>query len=190
MQKSFSIDDGVLVFGVGCLIAAMTLLFIFVDRMYLMGAIESGTPGIELSLDIIKEVFDFHKFVTVGLVLTWCSIVSVKFSYLFLFKRLIDRLRPMIIYWWFVAVFNAIISVYGAVVYFAICPQFYSLKSCEYSLCETEVASHVWLTLDLVHCTSGEGVQRAFAFSISQMVLDIISDLLSESNTGHANLEH
>ncbi len=190
VQKNFSIDDGLLLFGVGCLIAAMTLLFIFVDRMYLVGAIESGTLGIEHSSAIIKDVFDLHKFVTVGLVLTWCSIISVKFSYLFLFKRLIDRLRPMIIYWWFVAVFNAIISVYGAAVYFAICPHFYSLRSCEYNLCETEVASHLWLTLGLVQCTSGEGVQRAFAFSISQMVLDITSDLLSESNMGHMNLEH
>lgn len=138
VQKSFSIDDGVLLFGVGCLIAAMAMLFIFIDKLYLAGAAEADTPGIGLPSDFIEETFDLQKLVVVALILTWCSIASVKFSYLFLFKKLIDRLPPMIIYWWFVAAFNAIISAYGATVYIAACPDFYSFKSCEYCLCEQQ----------------------------------------------------
>ena len=138
VQKNFSLDDGVLLFGVGCLIAAMALLFTFIDKMYLVGATQSDPPGIELPSDFIEEAFVFQKFVTVALILTWCSIVSVKFSYLFLFKKLIDRIRPMIIYWWFVAVFNATISLYGASVYIAACPDFYSLKACEFWLCKKQ----------------------------------------------------
>ena len=138
MQKTFSIDDGVLLFGVGCLIAAMGLLFTLIDDMYLVEVTEAGTPGVVLPSDFLEDAFNFQKYVAVALILTWCSIVSVKFSYLFLFKKLIDRMPPMIMYWWFVAVFNAIISAYGATVYIAACPEFYTFKSCEYCLCQKQ----------------------------------------------------
>ncbi|KAL9133287.1 MAG: hypothetical protein Q9175_005537, partial [Cornicularia normoerica] len=107
----------------------MAMLFIFIDKLYLVGAAEADTPGIGLPSDFIEETFDLQKLVVVALILTWCSIASVKFSYLFLFKKLIGRLPPMIIYWWFVAAFNAIISAYGTAVYIAACPDFYSFKS-------------------------------------------------------------
>ena len=131
VQKQFSADDGLLLFGIGCLICAMGLLFTFADRMYLVGAIESETQEIRLPSNFTEQAFDFQKLCTVALILTWCAIVSVKFSYLLLFKKLIDRLRPMIIYWWCVAVFNALISAYGAAVYVAACPTFYNTKACE-----------------------------------------------------------
>lgn len=133
MQKSFSVDDGVLLFGVSCLIAAMALLFTYVDKLYLVGAVQSGAPGIELPSDFIEEAFLFQKLGAAALILTWCSIVSVKFSYLFLFKKLIDRIPPLIIYWYFVAAFNAAVSAYGAAVYIAACPECYSLRSCEFA---------------------------------------------------------
>ena len=131
VQKTFSIDDGVLLFGICCLIAGMGLLLHFDDKMFLVGATESGMPNIQLPSDFIEQAFDFQKLVTVALILTWCAIVSVKFSYLFLFRKLIDRLPRMITYWWFVVAFNGIISAYGAAVYIAACPDFYSLKSCK-----------------------------------------------------------
>ena len=163
----------------------MTLLFNFIDDMYVveyvLQAIEPGKQGIKTS-DVFKEAFDFHKFVTIGLILTWCSIVSVKLSYLLLFKKLVDRLPRMIAYWWFVAAFNAIISVYGAVVYIAVCPQFHSLKACECILREVREYPSSCLTLDLVGCAMGKGVQRTMALSISQMVMDITGDLLSACN--------
>ena len=132
VQRQFSIDDGILLFGVACLMSAMALLFTFADRMYLVGAVEAGVTDIDLPSDFIQQAFDFHKLVTVALVLTWCSIVSVKFSYLFLFKRLINRIRPLIIYWWFTAVFNGMISIYGGIVYGVACPEYYSLKACKF----------------------------------------------------------
>lgn len=109
----------------------MSLFYTFVDRLYLLGAVEHGTPGVTLPPDFISQMFELQKLSAVAMILTWCSIVSVKFSYLLLFKRLIDRVRPMVIYWWIVAVFNGMISAYGASVYIAACPDFYDLRSCE-----------------------------------------------------------
>ena len=86
----------------------------------------------------------------------------------------------MIMYWWVVAVFNAIISAYSATVYIAACPEFYTFKSCEYCLCQKQSAPQSWLTCWLVQCVFGKGLQRSIALAISQMVLDITSDLLRE----------
>lgn len=107
--------------------------------MYLVGATETGMLGVVLPADFIQQAFEFHKLVTVALILTWFSIVSVKFSYLFLFKRLIDRMPLMVIYWWVVAVFNGLISAYGAAVYIAACPDFYNMKSCKFLLFDEQV---------------------------------------------------
>ena len=107
----------------------MVLLFKFVDKLYMVEALETGMTDVEFPADFVEEAFDFGKFVTVALILTWCSIVSVKFSYLFLFRKLIDRMHLMLIYWWVAVIFNALISMYGAAVYVAACPYYYSLKS-------------------------------------------------------------
>lgn len=180
LQKQFSIDDGILLFGIACLVCAMVLLFTFIDKMYVVGASEAGLPGLVFPLDFLDQAFDFQKLVTVSLILTWCSIVAVKFSYLFLFRKLIDRIRPLVIYWWFVAVFNAMISAYGAAVYIAACPDFYSIEACESMSSGWAKTLLSNLTFNLVQCAWGAGLQRSIAFSISQMVLDIVGDLLSE----------
>lgn len=132
IQKQFSSDDGILLFGLACLIAAIGVLLTIVDKMYLIGASESGNlTDVPLPDDFIEQAYVFQKMVTVSLVLTWCSIVSVKFSYLFLFRRLIGRIPKMTTYWWIAVVYNAMISIYGGIVYGVACPDFYSLKACK-----------------------------------------------------------
>ncbi|CAF9924998.1 hypothetical protein IMSHALPRED_006347 [Imshaugia aleurites] len=158
IQKQVSIDDGILLFGILCLISAMVLLFIFVDDLFLVEALEGNTIPADLPVDFLQGVFDFERLVVGALVLTWCAIISVKFSYLFLFRKLIDRLRPMVIYWWVAVVFNALISIYGIIIYAGIRPWYCTTNS--------------------VECLQGNGLDRSFAFAISQMVLDIVGDLL------------
>lgn len=104
------------------MISAIVLLFIFVDDLFLVEALEGNTIPADLPVDFLQQVFDFEKLVVGALVLTWCAIISVKFSYLFLFRKLIDRIRPMVIYWWVAVIFNALISIYGIVIYAAIRP--------------------------------------------------------------------
>ena len=93
-----------------------------VDKLYLVEALEGDSVPIGLPVDFLQQVFDFEKLVTGALVLTWCSIISVKFSYLFLFRKLIDRLRPMKIYWYIAVVFNAVVSIYGLIIYAVVRP--------------------------------------------------------------------
>lgn len=158
IQKQLSIDDGILLFGILCLISAMVLLFIFVDNLYLVEALEGNVIPTDLPVDFLQGVSDFERLVVGAMVLTWCSIISVKFSYLFLFRKLIDRVRSIVIYWWVAVVFNALISIYGIIIYAGVRPWYCTTNS--------------------VECLQGGGLDRSFAFAVSQMVLDILGDLL------------
>ena len=95
----------------------MVLLFIYVDDLFLVEALEGNTIPDNLPVDFLQHVLDFEKLVAGAMVLTWCAIISVKFSYLFLFRKLIDRIRPMVLYWWVAVAYNALISIYGIVIY-------------------------------------------------------------------------
>lgn len=131
IQRQIGIDDAFLLFGTGCLIAAVGLLFNYVNKMYMVEAFIIGVPNVELGPNFVEDAFWFQKVIAVALILTWCSLVAVKFGFLFIFKKLVNRLRPLLIFWWVTVIFNAAVSAYGASVYIAACPHFYSFKSCK-----------------------------------------------------------
>ena len=133
IQKQFSIDDGILFLGTLSLISATVLLFVFIDGLFLVEALEGDSIPPDLPVDFLQQVSIFERFATGALVLTWCAIICVKFSYLF-FRQLIDRLQPMKVYWWIAVVFNGVISIYGIVVYAAIRPWYCTTTSGELSV--------------------------------------------------------
>ena len=165
IQKQLSIDDGILLFGILCLISAMVLLFIFVDDLFLVEALEGNTIPASLPVDFLEHVTQFEKLVVGALVLTWCSIISVKFSYLFLFRKLIDRIRPMVLYWWVAVVFNALISIYGIIIYAGVRPWY----------CTTISGTSWILTLthpfDLRITTDGFGLSGVLAGRWSRQII-------------------
>ena len=58
MQKQLSVDDGFLLFGIGCLICAMAMMFTFTEKMYLVEVVLLGSPKLQLSLKFFQESFD------------------------------------------------------------------------------------------------------------------------------------
>lgn len=54
--------------------------------------------------------------------------MAVKFSFLALFKRLIDQIYCLKVYWWVVVAFNLAVTAYGAAAYIIPCPEFRSRK--------------------------------------------------------------
>ena len=132
VQKQISVDDGFLVVALCCLISAMTIMYtVTVDRMYLAEALTLGLPDADLPPDFLQQAFHFQKWVTVTLMLVWCAIMAVKFSFLFFFRNLINRIRPLIIYWWVITVYNVAVLGYGVTVYYLACPHYYSIKACK-----------------------------------------------------------
>ena len=104
----------------------------FMDTLYLFEALAYRVPTLQLPPDWKQRTLNMHQMGTVALILAWCSIASVKFSFLFLFRRLIDRLPNLMIYWWVVVIFNAVVAVYGAAICVLTCPWYYDDRSREF----------------------------------------------------------
>lgn len=127
MQKEFALDDAFLAFGTACLIAAMAVLYINMDDMYFTEALTYAPTLFTFQPDL-NRVFEFRKLVTASLILTWVAMMAVKFAFLALFRRLIDRIPPLIRYWRVVVAFNLAVAGYGASVYVIACPHFSGAK--------------------------------------------------------------
>ena len=95
-----------------------------IDKMYLVEALITDLPGIELPADLLQEVNAFHKWISTVDMLCWAAIMAVKFSFLVLFRRLIQGIKSLVLYWWIVTLFNIGTLGYGASVYFVLCPHF------------------------------------------------------------------
>jgi hypothetical protein len=133
VQKQFTIDDGFLLLGLCFMIIGFCLLFTYIDGMYLAQAFILVGPSIVVSAppNFLTIVFDYQKMALVSLCSTWCVIICVKMSFLLFFRKLIDKMPPLILYWRITLGVNIIVSVYGFAVYLVACPYFYSLKASE-----------------------------------------------------------
>ncbi|KAI4197796.1 MAG: hypothetical protein LQ350_005701 [Teloschistes chrysophthalmus] len=140
-QRQFSVDDGLLAMAVCCLICSVVIMYsVALDKMYqiqqlsaaLPFALSIGFPIDDMPLDsqFLQDSYDFLKWITVSQALAWTSVMAVKFSFLFLFRKLIDRMPPLITYWWLVLTFNIIALGYGLSTYFLYCPYFNDPKLC------------------------------------------------------------
>ncbi|KAI9034934.1 Glycineserine hydroxymethyltransferase [Aspergillus affinis] len=150
-----------------CLTLAFALLLIgfgflheqILDRMYLIASLqrqagEKVIPGPEW----MQLSSEFHKWVTICSIITWCSIMMVKFSFLFFFKRLIDSILHWWIYWIFVTLYNVGNLGYGVAIYYTGCPFFFDPRG--------------------LQCVFGPYKKLFVTELIAQMVLDIIGDIL------------
>ncbi|KAL8811957.1 MAG: hypothetical protein Q9200_001390 [Gallowayella weberi] len=138
------------------------------DKMYRIQALSAALP-IALSSGfnvnaisgdgvILQQTHEYLKWITVNQTLAWSSVIAVKFSFLSLFRRLIERMPPLIIYWWFVVVFNLVAFGYGLSTYFLICPHYNDSQ--------------------IYECSLPSGFQRLIRHGIAQAAMDIIGDLL------------
>ncbi|KAF1343460.1 hypothetical protein EJ07DRAFT_130650 [Lizonia empirigonia] len=160
-RKPLAFDDGFLLIGLATLIAALVIFYTkVIEPMYLTFALITRTPGVVSPPveDLAKMSDDFRVNVTVTLILCWCTIMAVKFSFMFFFKKLIGRLPTLTIYWWIIFAYNVIVLGYGASVYYVVCP--YSGGDPRGFLCNT----------------TGKG--PLVAHSTAQMTLDLFGDTL------------
>ena len=96
-----------------------------IDRMYLIVSLqrqakEEVIPGPER----MQLSSQFHKWITICSMTTWCTTVVVKFSFLIFFKRLIDFILRWWLYWIFVTLYNVGALGYGVAIYYTSCPFF------------------------------------------------------------------
>lgn len=124
MQKQqIAIDDVLILLALSLLIASSTVMYHEVlDRMYQLSALQEGID-VEIP-DLMEMSYQYHKFYTICLMLGWTSFNAIKFSFLFFFKRMIDRLPTWMIYWWIVVVYTTGVMAYGFATRYVSCPYF------------------------------------------------------------------
>lgn len=168
------------------MIAAMVVLYIDIDNLYLTEALTYAQSSLPLKPEdmnkIMNRVYEFRKMSTASLILTWVALMSVKFSFLALFRRLIERMPRLIKYWWAVVIFNLAVTGYGAAVYVVACPHFSGRKVGKIRSAQTIHHSTKHLAnLGAVQCLGGEMRKKTVRYALSQLVLDVFGDLLSEA---------
>ena len=102
--RRFYVDDYFLIFACVCLTASTVLGFINVDNLYWEQEIDYS-PGLIIELmeqhvDIAAHINTYERLYRSYPVLLWAAIFAVKFAYLAFFRRLVDRIRPFLTYWW------------------------------------------------------------------------------------------
>lgn len=141
VQKEFSVDDALLIVAVCCLICAVVIMYsATLDKLYqvqnlstgLSTALSVGFPIDDLPPNsvFLQQTYQYLKWITVNQALAWCSIIAVKFSFLSLFRKLVDRIPPLITFWWFAVAFNVVALGYGFSTYFLYCPYYNNPKIC------------------------------------------------------------
>ena len=133
-QKQFGMDDFFVLLGTCCLVVAFGVLAVFIDEMYLVEAVTMSLPGFVPPADVLQQSYDFHKWLTVFGNACWFTVCCTKYSFLFFFRKLIDRLHYLRIYWWIVVLFVTGVLVFYAYECFMECPYYYSVEACLYCI--------------------------------------------------------
>lgn len=141
------------------------------------------TTGNTIPDHINKDIANIHgeypkrERLVFGLV--WATVVLAKFSFLFLFRRLIHNIRKLRIYWWFVIVANVAVFGYGFSIDYMWCPESSAVRKFHYNAALIKYPANAVIASCMNHG----------AHVYAHMSLDIIIDLLSEFAYEHANLQ-
>jgi hypothetical protein len=161
-------------------LAAMALLLHYVDLLFLSQALTMGLPDSEIPANVGPKLTYFHNVICSTSMLLWVAVCCIKFSQLFFFRKLIHRMQGHIMaWWWFVLVFNVVITVYRCKVYFLPCPWSDLLITCTFykvlpprlilaaplQLFIVSPSSRLTQFLLLVKCVKGSYFRRVLGFS-------------------------
>lgn len=123
LRRRLYLDDFFLLFGLACLCGATGIILVSVRKVFLTEAIVVDS-SFRFTVEVANSVANaapaiIHSF----LFLTWTVVISVKFSFLALFRLLIQRISWKItFYYWFVVVFTVITWIYMVSEAFIACP--------------------------------------------------------------------
>ncbi|PLB48607.1 hypothetical protein P170DRAFT_474962 [Aspergillus steynii IBT 23096] len=111
-KQRLEIDDVLIILALCLLIASSLVMYReVVVRMYKLSALQGGL-AVEIP-NLMAMSYQYHKFYTICLMLGWASFNAIKFGFLLIFKKMIDRLPTWMIYWWVVVVYTAGVMGYG-----------------------------------------------------------------------------
>lgn len=124
-RQRLYLDDYFLLLGLACLCGATAIILVSARKIFVTEALlvdQEFLLTIEGALTVGSTApAIIHSF----LFLTWTVVISVKFSFLALFRLLIQRISWKITsYYWFVVVFTVLTWIYMVSEAFIACPAF------------------------------------------------------------------
>lgn len=130
-NQGLGYDDAFIIFGTCSMISSVGLLFAFIDTSYMVEGLVFGTrdPDFAVPADSPEKYIEQSGKVVASLVLSWVTIACVKFSFLALFRGMVDRIPPMLLYWKVVVLFNVLVCIYTVVGFVYMCPHYGNLKT-------------------------------------------------------------
>ena len=115
-------DDWLFLFAVCCLVAGTTMVFLTLPynqtEVNVGAGVEAPPPDFTHQLDFDVKFQDAASFLTNG------AIFSVKFSFLFFFRRLLERTGKLQRLWWFTFIFTIPSAIICMCTEFIACPAF------------------------------------------------------------------
>ena len=117
-KKTVQLDDALLILSCLFLICATGVLYAALDSVYELNSLVAIPPN------IIELINTFQRDEMAFLIVSWFAVFSVKYSFLIFFRRIIDRLPYMIMYWRVVMVFTTLVFAWSIATPFVSCSKF------------------------------------------------------------------
>lgn len=125
--RRLQVDDFFLVVACTSLTASTILSYIKVRDLYWGQALNYDSAlsllHMEEYTEIAAHIKAYQMLYSSYASLLWTTIFAVKFAYLTFFRRLVDRLRPLIIYWRFIVGLSAVSFPFCVVSIYTLCKQ-------------------------------------------------------------------
>ena len=157
------------------MIAATVLLLIIVPVIYWDEVLVLDPGAATIPPDFIQRVLRYQQYIFSYLSITWTAIFAVKFAFLFFFRQMVDRVRPLEILWRVVLGVTAVSWAICVSAVFISCPHFgLAARSSSCLTIFTPEADSL-----IVSCPKNSGYVKSLATAATSISLDISTDLLS-----------
>ena len=123
LHRRIQLDDWFLLFACICLTIGTILTYTNIGNLYFGEELGLNTGLLSIPMDIVTDINNYEKLYYTYPALAWTTIFFVKFAYLYFFRQLVDRVKPLIIYWRVVVVTAAISYPICIVSIYIACPK-------------------------------------------------------------------
>lgn len=126
-QRRLYVDDAFLLLACVALTAAIAVLYRAIAPLYFA----QGVTNLEINpvkwsqssgISVNTEVRSYQVLHLTHEALVWTAIFSVKFSFLSFFRKIVDRIQSLVLYWKLVSAFNVVACVFCVCFSFMECP--------------------------------------------------------------------
>jgi hypothetical protein len=128
-HRWLEIDDGFLLLALCCSLVAWAFVWQIRDLIYLQMEMALGMTQIDV--EDLDSMLVYFKWNNASMVLAWMAVYSVKFSFMFFFRKLTSRVRSLEIYWWSIMGVLIRTAIFSAFLRFWICTDFSMTYICK-----------------------------------------------------------